>query len=169
MIGSLVAMPIVYAATPIDIHDTGESQALTLPQDVLESVSPMDPETALPSVPSPSQWHRLADRATRQPVTTPALSPGPVPPRRLDRPVTRPVFLVGADRRSRTWLAQRREELRALGAVGLLVEAGAPSARDAMVRLADGLPILPVSAQDLAVHWGLRHYPVLITRHGIVQ
>jgi integrating conjugative element protein (TIGR03765 family) len=168
-IGSLVVMSIVEAATPIEIHDTSDSRALMPLQAALGNENPVDPATAAPSVPSPAQWRRLADRANQQLVTTPALSPGQVVPRRLDRPVTRPVFLVGADRRSRAWLAQRRAELQQLAAVGLLVEAHTPNDVDALVRLADGLPLLPVSAQDLAGHWGLRHYPVLMTRHGIVQ
>ena len=68
---------------------------------------------------------------------------------------------------SRTWLAQHRERLAAIGAVGMLVQAESADDLDAIARLADGLPILPASASDIARVLGIKHVPVLISRRGI--
>jgi hypothetical protein len=57
------------------------------------------------------------------PITTPSMQPGKVmtTPKAL-RYLQRPLFLIGADQLSRNWLAEKREQLIRLGAVGLLVE-----------------------------------------------
>ena len=39
------------------------------------------------------------------------------------RALPRPLFLLGTDRLSKRWLMQHRDELRAQGAVGLVIEA----------------------------------------------
>jgi integrating conjugative element protein (TIGR03765 family) len=59
--------------------------------------------------------------------------------------------------------------LRELGAAGLVVNVDSSAELDELRRLAPGLTLSPVSADDLAQRLGVRHYPVLITATGIEQ
>jgi len=103
------------------------------------------------------------------PIETPTLIPGPVEPRHITLPLHQPLFLIGSDARSRAWLAQNRERLKQLHAVGMLIEARTRADLEAIAAIADGLPITPASATDIAELLDLIHYPVLITRTGIEQ
>ena len=101
------------------------------------------------------------------PVRSARLSPGDEPRRVIRAPGLTPLFLVGDDDRSRAWLKQRRAELQALRAVGLVVNVATPEALVALRRLAPGLMLSPASGDDLAHRLGIKHYPVLITATGI--
>jgi integrating conjugative element protein (TIGR03765 family) len=85
----------------------------------------------------------------------------------MHRPFARPFFLIGSDTRSRQWLEDNRDRLKALGAMGMLVQADTVEDLRAIADLAQGLPILPASASDIARALGITHYPVVITAHGI--
>ena len=56
-----------------------------------------------------------------------------------------------------------------MGAVGMLVRADTLDDLRTIAQLAGGLAILPASATDIAKALGIRHYPVLISSHGIEQ
>lgn len=114
----------------------------------------------------PMSRHAEADML---PIRSAVLTPGLVERRVIEAPGLRPLFLVGDDERSRTWLVQRSDVLRLLGAVGLVVNVESPAALEDLRRLAPGLVLSPVSGDDLAQRLGLRHYPVLITATGIEQ
>ena len=92
-----------------------------------------------------------------------------MPARALNRPFSRPFFLIGSDTWSKQWLQDHRDRLKAIGAAGMLVQAETVSDLQAIAGLADGLSILPASASDIARVLGISHYPVLISRHGIEQ
>ncbi len=70
---------------------------------------------------------------------------------------------------SRKWLAKNRGELVRIGAVGMLVQAETVDDLRLVAELANGLPILPAPATDIAEALGLSHYPVLISSEGIAQ
>ncbi len=114
-----------------------------------------------------------ADPVRLLPLRSPGLTPGPVPLRSLpelyQNTLTRPVFLVGADPRSQTWLRQHRSLLLSLGAVGLLVQAETSEDLHTMATIAAGLPLLPTAATDLIATLALTHIPVLISKRGIEQ
>ena len=146
------------------IFDNGHTQSLAPYLEVIES----GPQTSPPAVPAiPSLG--AADLATLLPIRSPGLSPGKVRIRAHARPLLRPFFMIGADARSRRWLARRREHLTSIGAVGLLVAADSERELQAIAKLARGLSITPASGSDLARVLGLEHYPVLITASGISQ
>ena len=56
-----------------------------------------------------------------------------------------------------------------MGAVGMLVQADTLEDLRRVAQMAGGLAILPASATDIAKALGIRHYPVLISSHGIEQ
>ena len=76
---------------------------------------------------------------------------------------------MGSDTRSRQWLQTYRERLKAIGAVGMLVQADTLEDLRTIAELANGLSVLPASASDIAKALGISHYPVLISAHGIEQ
>jgi integrating conjugative element protein (TIGR03765 family) len=103
------------------------------------------------------------------PVRSTLLTPGAVERRDIEAPGLRPLFLVGDDERSRTWLRQRLDRLSELNAVGLVVNVGSSAALDELRRLAPGLTLSPGSGDDMAQRLGLKHYPVLITATRVEQ
>lgn len=103
------------------------------------------------------------------PVRSALLSPGDVDHRTLDAPGLPPLFLIGDDPRSHTWLQRLYPNLRELNAVGLVVNVDSPTALDQLRKLAPELTLSPVSADDLAQRLNLQHYPVLITAEAIEQ
>lgn len=103
------------------------------------------------------------------PVVSWSLSPGPVESRAIDAPGLRPVFLVGDDSLSRSWLRLRRDRLRRLNALGLVVNVASPAGLAELRRLAEGLRLIPVTGDDLAALLGFSHYPVLVTSTYIEQ
>jgi integrating conjugative element protein (TIGR03765 family) len=108
-----------------------------------------------------------AIEAALLPVRSVWLSPGDEPRRAIRAPGLTPIFLIGDDERSRTWLQQRQAALREQRAVGLIVNVASIAALDRLRRLVPGLGLSPVSGDDLARRLGIRHYPVLITATGI--
>ena len=104
------------------------------------------------------------------PITTPSMQPGKatVTPKAL-RYLQRPLFLVGADQMSRDWLAEKRDQLVRIGAVGLLVEAKDRQEVEAVLKIAEGLRLVPASADSFATQLGLTHYPILLSKEGWEQ
>lgn len=103
------------------------------------------------------------------PVRSALLSPGRVERRAIQATGLQPLFLVGDDERSRTWLRQRADSLQALGAVGLVVNVDTTEGLARLRELVPGLTLSPASGDDLAQRLEIRYYPVLITATGIEQ
>lgn len=106
----------------------------------------------------------------RLPITTPSMQLGRVSisPKKF-KYLQQPLFLVGADLMSKSWLIKEREALKKIGAVGLLIQAKDIDDIKAMQEIADGLRLVPASAEALAKELGLTHYPVLLSKEGIEQ
>ena len=104
------------------------------------------------------------------PITTPSMQPGKVTvtPKAL-RYLQRPLFLLGSDQKSRDWLAEKRELLIRIGAVGLLIEARDRQEIEAVLTIAEGLRLVPASAEGFATKLGLSHYPILLSKEGWEQ
>jgi integrating conjugative element protein (TIGR03765 family) len=66
-------------------------------------------------------------------------------------------------------LKRRHPRLGQLNAVGLIVNVESKTALEGLRRIAPGLSMSPVSADDLAQRLGLKHYPVLITADSVEQ
>lgn len=103
------------------------------------------------------------------PVETPELRPGTVQGRVINAPGLQPMFLIGDDQLSQTWLSQKLQDLQRLQAVGLVVNVASADRLEVVRRWAPGLQVMPVPASDIAVRLGLQHYPVLITSTTLQQ
>lgn len=121
------------------------------------------------SVNLPTPPTQPLDGSSWLPVRSSLLTPGRVEPRPLEMPGLQPLFLVGDDARSRRWLQERSEQLRRLGAVGLVVNVESAEALAELRQLAAGLRLRPVPGNDLARRLQLEHYPMLITATSLEQ
>ncbi|MGL4667511.1 MAG: integrating conjugative element protein [Saezia sp.] len=146
-------------------QDYGLTNDLDHPLDKEESFAPKAFPT--PSV-SVSKTEMVTD-AAMLPVRSQRMKPGAVEPRTIHAPGLRAVFLIGDDDLSKRWLVERLSELKALHAVGLVVNAENMQALEELRRLAPGLMLSPVSGDDISIRLDLLHYPVLITFDSIVQ
>jgi integrating conjugative element protein (TIGR03765 family) len=160
-----VLVPVIAKAELTVIYDSGNTQPIVPFLDVFESADETPQQSP---VPTRSQLG-AADPEAWLPIQSPGLTPGPVQARSHDRPFARPFFLIGSDARSRQWLQDHRDRLKGIGAVGMLVQADTLDDLRMIASLADGLPILPASASDIAKALGVSHYPVLISAHSIEQ
>jgi integrating conjugative element protein (TIGR03765 family) len=157
-------LPALVAAELTVIHDSGDTRPLAPLLEVLAEREPIHPRAQ-----SPRPDLGAAEVERLLPIRSPGLTVGKVVPRSVERRFARPFFLVGSDRVSREWLAKNRAELVRVGAVGMLVQAETVNDLRVVAKLANGLPILPAPATDIAAALGLAHYPVLITSAGIAQ
>lgn len=157
--------PITAGAGLTVIDDNGHTQPIAPFLDVFGARDTQPPRPPPPRTPELG----AANPANLLPIISEGLTPGPVKGRVHGRPFARPFFLIGADGYSRRWLQAHRDRLKALGAVGMLVQAETVADLRTIAGLAKGLPILPGSATDIAQALGVRHYPVLITQHGLEQ
>ena len=159
--------PATKSSSPplIVVEDKGGTSALPY----YRALNPQDTQPGQPATPQPvSRIGSPAEaEAAMLPVRSARLTPGDEPRRVIRAPGLTPLFLVGDDDRSRAWLKQRRMELQAQRAVGLVVNVATPEALAALRRLAPGLVLSPASGDDLAHRLGIKHYPVLITATGI--
>jgi integrating conjugative element protein (TIGR03765 family) len=158
-----VLLPVMAQAELTVIYDSGHTQSIAPLLEAFEAdevPSPLRPVIAPPPV-------SAADPKALLPIQSPGLTPGEVEASAHERPFARPFFLIGSDAQSRQWLEEHRDRLKALGAVGMLVQADTLEDLHAISELAQGLPILPASASDIARAMGITHYPVVITAHGI--
>ena len=155
----LSCLSIAQADSPlIVIYDSGNT-------------SPIAPYLPKRSESQPKQTKLpTASNAFQLPIDTPSMSPGVV--KATAKPLKhlqQPLFLVGTDTRSKTWLEAKHDQLVTLNAVGLLVQANTLEDIQAMQALAKGLRLIPASAESFAKPLALKHYPVLISRDGWEQ
>ncbi|EJB8386784.1 TPA: integrating conjugative element protein [Pseudomonas aeruginosa] len=148
-----------WAAGLIVVEDLGGASALPYYQG-------LDPQ---PSAATPGPGDLGVRGAGAFPVRSARLSPGQVQGRAINAPGLQPLFLVGDDTLSRTWLKERGDELRGLHAVGLAVNVASEARLTEIRAWGKGLQILPAPADDLVDRLGLRHYPALITSTAIQQ
>ncbi|CAM8846115.1 Integrating conjugative element protein [Burkholderia pseudomallei] len=123
--------------------------------------------SAVAPPPVPATPHAPYREADLLPVHSARLTPGRVTPRTLRAPGLSPFFLIGDDRPSRAWLHAHDDALRAMGAIGLVVNVDSADGLAALRRDAPGLTLVPTSGDDIATRLGLSHYPVLVTATGI--
>jgi len=161
----MVLMATISASEALTvIYDSGNTQPMRqyLPQRIEQEYTKQSRQSVL--------LNKQKLSAYVLPITTPSLSPGVVTasPKAL-RYLQQPLFLVGSDSRSKKWLIERREQLMQLGALGLLIQAKDKKDVEAMFVLAQGLRLVPASAEGFAAGLGLTHYPILLSNQGWEQ
>ena len=160
----ICVMTVQVSEALIVIYDSGHTQPLSkyAPNRVEKDKNENVTESTITK--------RNVQSAYALPITTPSLTPGVVTasPSAL-RYLQQPLFLVGSDARSKNWLTEMREQLMKLGAIGLLIQAKDKKDVEAMLALAQGLPLVPASAEGFTAELGLTHYPILLSNQGWEQ
>ena len=123
-----------------------------------------------PSVKSKQLHSAKTNQYTFDDVTySPLLSEGRVVTRSINVPsLSQPIFIVGTDKHSLSWLKRYQRKLNALHATGIVVNVESNAAYQHLVALTH-MHLLPINADALAKRFGLHHYPVLISHHLIEQ
>lgn len=104
------------------------------------------------------------------PVRTPEMTPGLVAAKRIDQHhLSRPLFLLGSDDRSKRWLHQYREKLIQAQAVGMIVNVETKQELNELERIGRGLKMVAAPGSQLAKELGITHYPILISEFRIEQ
>jgi len=160
-LASLAGEPLIV------VEDRGGASAL--PYYEALNLQPRANAPARPPIPTPQVPATPADEAAMLPVRSAKLTPGTIARRVIEAPGLRPFVVVGDDETSRAWLRRQAAALRERGAVGLVVNVETVQGLARLRALVPGVPLAPVSGDDLAERLGLRHYPVLITATGIEQ
>ncbi|MEL7551441.1 integrating conjugative element protein [Pseudomonas protegens] len=157
-----------HASEPlIVVEDRGGTSAL--PYYEALNLQPRTHGTARPPIPTPKIPATSADEAAMLPVRSAKLTPGIVERRVIEAPGLRPFVVVGDDKASQDWLRRRAAALHQRGVVGLVVNVESAQALARLRALVPGVPLAPVTGDDLAERLGLRHYPALITATSIEQ
>jgi len=148
-------------AAPTVIYDSGKTEPMS---QYLASIKTEAPHSGIrppPAVNPPLE---------NLPVRTPEMTPGPVTAKRIDQPhLSRPLFLLGSDDRSKSWLAQYRDKLIEAHAVGMIVDVETNRDLENLKRIGKGLQMVAAPGGQLAKQLGLTHYPVLISKSSIEQ
>ncbi len=165
----LASLPLAsLAGEPlIVVEDRGGTSAL--PYYEALNLQPRANGPARPPIPTTQVPATPAGEAAMLPVRSAKLAPGTVARRVIEAPGLRPFVVVGDDETSRAWMRRQAAALRERGAVGLVVNVEPVQGLARLRALVPGVPLAPVSGDDLAERLGLRHYPVLITATGIEQ
>ena len=144
-------------AEPIVIYDSGKTQPLEHPGVTNQQLQS-----------SPATPHNVNHQ--RLPVVTLNLSPGRVQSRPGKYPyLSFPLFIVGYDSLSITWLQEHQEKLKAYSALGLAVNVQTEQQLNKLQQAAGGIKIVPVPGTELAKDLSIKHYPVLVSRTMIEQ
>ncbi len=81
--------------------------------------------------------------------------------------LSKPLFVIGDDAESFTWLAKYKSILDEIQAVGLIVHANSTDALKRIRSAAGNLMLYPANGRGLNKRFGITCYPVLITAHLI--
>lgn len=97
------------------------------------------------------------------PVRSKALTPGKVVSRQVQETLPKPIFIIGDDATSKSWLQKYHGRLSKLHATGFVVNVSSAQAMQALVRAFSHLSLLALPADSIAKNLGVKHYPVLIS------
>lgn len=103
------------------------------------------------------------------PIHSGKLSPGKVLTRKLERINPKPIFIIGFDNQSIAWLKQQHQQLKQFNAKGFVVNVNNQAEFKQLQQIAPQIPLVPLPGNVLANKLQLKHYPVLITNHLIIQ
>ena len=172
LLALLTGLPLAsHASEPlIVVEDRGGTSALRYYEALnLQPRAAKGGSMASAPIPVPKIPATPADEAAMLPVRSAKLTPGTVARRVIEAPGLRPFIVIGDDEASQAWLRRHAAALRERGAVGLVVNVETMQGLARLRAKAPGVPLAPVSGDDLAERLGLRHYPALITATGIEQ
>lgn len=104
------------------------------------------------------------------PIVTPNMKSGVFEQQKINLVnLDKPIFIVGSDNLSISWLTKYAAKLKKLNAIGLLVQADTNLEVARVKKAANGAIILPMSGEIIGEQLGIHNYPVLITKNLVEQ
>jgi|GEM_PF-2364109 integrating conjugative element protein (TIGR03765 family) len=103
------------------------------------------------------------------PVRSSALTPGKVRPREIQATLPAPIFIVGDDVQSQTWLNRYKNRLEKLHAKGFVVNVQNQKDMQALQQQFPTLSLFPIPGNAVATWLKIKHYPILISDKLIEQ
>ncbi len=107
------------------------------------------------------------------PIRSEHLIPGKIKSRTiqtaLPEPIPEPIFIVGDDALSKTWMNHYQRRLLSLHAKGFVVNVASKEKMAALRKQFSTLPLMPMPGDAFAQWLHLKHYPVLISNNLIEQ
>ncbi len=94
---------------------------------------------------------------------------GTVQTRKFNLPGALPIFLIGYDVSSQSWLEKNKQKLIELNATGLVINVQTVSQMQELREIVPTLTLIPSPADALSERLGISHYPLLITSEGASQ
>lgn len=152
----LVSMVTILKAEPLVIYNSGKTKPLqSFPKTIRYQFAPPENYQA--------EFNGL-------PVVTHSMVPGHVQTRSINRPfLNQPIFIVGADEFSLTWLKEHYQQLKKHKATGIAVNVKTQKELKQLVQASGGLAINPVAGDKISRQLSLKHYPALISASRIEQ
>ncbi len=161
----MICIPASALTEPKVLFDSGDSVAIDK-----RPVNPRTPSDVWVAVPGGSGRAAPLEPDRILPIRTPELTFGRVEKRKVDfADLKAPVCVIGSDDRSLAWLVEYHQQLVRIGARCVLVQAETPEDLERVARFAAGIPVLPSPGGELARHFKIEHYPVLISQKWIEQ
>lgn len=97
------------------------------------------------------------------------LTPGKVKTSKTNiKNLPQPIFIIGDDEKSLSWLDKYCSKLQKINAMGFIVSLK-NSDEYKEISSKYKLPLFPINGDELAKKFNLHHYPVLISEHEIEQ
>lgn len=134
-----------------------------------DSLSSESGEKAIQPLPD-IQLQKRPGEFSAFPVVSEKLSPGRVEARTISASgLVQPIFMIGYDKLSAEWLSKRKNILKQLNAIGLVVNVPNAQAMAELQGIAPELMLQPISGDGLADRIGIENYPLLVTQASIEQ
>lgn len=172
----LIGCSLVVTAQPTVIYDSGRTvntekyrQFLTAGEspDFLKNGWVFNDE---PEPDSPA-YDENAEVGGLYPITTTKLSPGKIKQEKniYVASLPGPICIVGADPLSKQWIQKNYQYLLDMKAMCLIVQAKNQIEADDLLQLLPGLIVSAGNGDELAEHFHIKHYPVVINERMIFQ
>ena len=131
----------------------------------IENAEKGEPNEVMPKRLTPEEWYgRIL------PIRSELLEPGDVATEKRDlKNLLRPVFIIGSDNRSISWLKEHKEALLEINAIGLLVDVETIEQLMVVGEVGSGLQISPTVGDQFARLFMVSNYPVLVSKGSIEQ
>ena len=152
----LVLMVTALKAEPLIIYDSGNTKPLqSFPKTIHYQFAASD---------------NYQTKFNGLPVITNLMTPGRVQTRSINRPfLNQPIFIVGADELSLTWLKEHHQQLKKHNATGIAVNVKTEKELEQLIQASGGLAINPVAGDKISHQLSLKHYPALVSATRIEQ
>lgn len=83
--------------------------------------------------------------------------------------LTKPIFIIGSDKLSLTWLMKWNKSLKKIGAIGWLIEAKNKVDLENVAKAGNGLTFITLTGEKIPKLFNINTYPVLISARSIEQ